>query len=113
MPPTFAAARNTYSGRSVAKKFSVADWSRRSSSLRVLRSRLVKPALWRRRTIADPTKPRCPATKTLLLGFTGLTPCQTELVACVPKCLFLVREFQIVFHHDFDQLLEVDLRFPA
>ena len=62
MPPTFAAARNTNSGLSASKKERTSAWEHRSSSERVLRIRSWKPARSKRRTRADPTSPRWPAT---------------------------------------------------
>jgi hypothetical protein len=63
IPPTLAAARITYWGFSAAKKESTSDWRVRSSSEWERRTRLVKPWDWSLRTIAEPTRPRCPATK--------------------------------------------------
>src|ERR1700761_8175582 len=66
MPPTRAAARYTWSMRCALKKSRTADWFVRSSSdeLRLTTSTL--PSASSRRTIAEPTMPRCPATKTRL-----------------------------------------------
>ena len=65
IPPTFAAAKTTCSGFSVAKKDSTSDWRVRSSSAWVRTTRLVKPMDWSLRTMAEPTRPRWPATKIL------------------------------------------------
>src|SRR5580692_7154215 len=63
MPPTLAAARNMYSGRSFLKYSSTADCRVKSSSARERRSKFEYPSATRRRAIADPTIPLCPATK--------------------------------------------------
>src|ERR1700744_5314020 len=65
MPPTLAAARNTACGRLAANQALTAAWSRRSASLRDSVSNCT-PSLASRRTSAEPTMPRWPATKTVL-----------------------------------------------
>ena len=62
MPPTKAAARNTYSGCSSSKKRRTATPSSRSSSVWVLPMRLVYPFSSRFFQMAEPTSPRWPAT---------------------------------------------------
>src|SRR5882757_2015705 len=65
MPPTFAAARNTACGRWAENQLFTAAWSRRSTSLRgdVTSSTSSRAS---RRTSAEPTIPRWPATNTVL-----------------------------------------------
>lgn len=65
IPPTFAAASTTYWGFSAAKKDSTSDWRVRSSSAWVRTTRLVKPKDWSLPSMAEPTRPRWPATKIL------------------------------------------------
>src|ERR1700690_1987078 len=67
IPPTRAAATNTYSGFSFRKNSSVSACRVKSSSFDVRNSRFRKPSASRRRTTADPTMPRCPATNILLV----------------------------------------------
>src|SRR5574344_335015 len=67
IPPTFAAARKTYSGFSAAKNSSTALLSVRSSSLCVRPIILVYPLACNERVMAEPTNPWCPATYILQL----------------------------------------------
>jgi hypothetical protein len=57
IPPTRAAARKTYSGRSCWKKARTAASLHKSSSQRVLVTRLRRPEDCRARTSAEPTRP--------------------------------------------------------
>src|SRR6185312_13420892 len=61
MPPTLAAARKTYSGRSVAKRWSTAARLVRSVSRRVFVMRLRYPCARRARRMAEPARPVEPA----------------------------------------------------
>src|SRR6266496_3679180 len=63
MPPTLAAATKTASGRWRSIHASTSAWRRRSSASRPA-VRMTQSSRWRRRTMAEPTKPRWPATKT-------------------------------------------------
>src|SRR3989304_8407701 len=111
MPPTFAAARNAYSGRSRWKKLSTAACNVRSSSARVRVIRFTYPPAVSRRRIADPTSPVCPATNTrLVLSIRGPPD---ERVAGVSKRLFLPGEFQVVVPHHLPEFLEGDFGPPA
>ena len=71
IPPTRAAAMNTTSGRSVAKKLVTCAWFVRSSSSRPRTSRCRHPSASSRRMIAEPTMPRWPATKTRAFSSPG------------------------------------------
>ncbi|ABT16419.1 hypothetical protein ATCV1_z285R [Acanthocystis turfacea chlorella virus 1] len=62
MPPTFAAARKTYSGRSAVKNLSTAEVSRKSSSFEVLVITFVYSSFLRSLTMELPTMPLEPAT---------------------------------------------------
>src|SRR3981189_992768 len=103
MPPTLAAARNTTCGRLSANQPFTADWSRRSSSLRVA----VSSSTFSRfslRTSELPTIPPCPATKTVLpfssngiLAMGGLPPGYRKIAR----------------HHFLDELREARLGLPA
>lgn len=62
MPPTLAAASTMYWGFCSAMKASTASRSRRSSSADVAPTRFSNPADSRCRQMAEPTRPRCPAT---------------------------------------------------
>src|SRR4051794_26990559 len=103
MPPTLAAARNTACGRFLANQPNTAAWSRRSTSLRSAVSNST-PSRSSRRTSADPTIPRWPATKTVL-------PFSSNGVLAIGG--LLPRDCQIARHHLFDELSERCLRFPA
>ena len=65
MPPTLAAASTTTSGRSSFIHPATAAWSLRSSAEREIAS-VSQSSDCSLRTIAEPTMPRCPATKTRL-----------------------------------------------
>src|SRR6185503_5206592 len=85
MPPTLAAARNTYSGRSFEKKRSTAAASARSSAdrSRVISAR--KPSARSRRSSAAPIMPRWPATKIRLACSTDHPPVLDELADAVDR----------------------------
>src|SRR5215469_11498782 len=65
MPPTVAAAMNTACGRFCANQSATAAWSRRSICWRGTVS-ISQSSRASRRTNAEPTMPRCPATYTRL-----------------------------------------------
>src|SRR3569833_2910715 len=111
MPPTFAAARKTYSGRWASKNASTATRSRRSTESCPATIRLRRPALFSARTIAEPTSPRCPATNTrLLLSMRHAS--WNVLVPRIAQRTLLLRHLEIVIHHAAYQLLEIQLRRP-
>src|SRR5580765_5162947 len=103
MPPTLAAARNTACGRLAANHLLTADWSRRSTSLRVIVNSST-PSCVSRRTSAAPTMPRWPATKTVLLF-------SSNGVFAIGN--LLPRDGQIARDHLLDELGERRLRLPA
>ena len=57
MPPTFAAASNTYSGLSVSKKFSTSVCRNKFNSWRLLVMIFTYPKFFNCLTIAEPTRP--------------------------------------------------------
>src|SRR5665213_303752 len=103
MPPTFAAARNTACGRFLATQPNTAAWSRKSTALRptVMSSTSSRAS---RRTSADPTMPRWPATKTVLPFSSNGVPAIGDLPP---------GNRQIAVHHLLDQLGERRFRLPA
>src|SRR4051812_7347707 len=103
MPPTVAAARNTACGRFAANHLLTAAWSRRSTSLRVNVKSLTSSCASRRAS-AEPTMPRCPATKTVL-------PLRSNGVLAIRDLPFGDRK--IARHHFLHQLRKTDLRGPA
>src|SRR6266702_5928525 len=103
MPPTFAAARNTACGRWAANHRSTAAWSRRSTSLRAVVSNSTSSTA-SRRTSAEPTMPRWPATNTVL-------PFSSNAVLAIRS--LPLGYLQIVYDHFLDQLGKRRLRFPA
>src|SRR5579859_1640418 len=118
MPPTRAAARITASGLSAAKKSRTAACDTRSSS-RCPRVRSFPPP--RRssaRTIAEPTIPEWPATKTLP-AFKGKPAWRSLLVVVVGGEAMLLHELvalgrlEVLAHHLGDELGEADARRPA
>src|SRR3954447_22774079 len=103
MPPTLAAARNTACGRLAANHLKTAVWSRRStSSLVTVSSSTFSRAS--RRTSAEPTMPRCPATKTVLPFSSNGIPAIGDLPP---------GDVDIAGHHFFDEVGESGLRLPA
>ena len=80
IPPTLAAARNTYSGFSSSKNFSTASWRHRSNSLCVRVTIFVYPCLCSSLTIADPTMPRWPAT--YIFEFFSISNYQLSIINC-------------------------------
>src|SRR5690349_12368107 len=110
MPPTLAAARKTYSGFSRSKNPATAWRSVRSSSRRVRQRRLRYPAAWRVRTRAEPTRPRCPATKIRLSSRMGRA---CEGVAGFEEEFFALGEFEVVLDHAAHQVLEGKFGLPA
>src|ERR1039458_3138831 len=106
MPPTVAAARKTTSIFLSAIHASTAACLNRSRSLRaaVTISQLSRA---RRRTIADPAMPRCPATQTR-------RPFNSKLVMTNPSHAgFSGDSFQIRVQHIGDQLGKRDRVFPS
>src|SRR4051812_45180543 len=103
MPPIFAAARNTTCGRLAANHWFTAAWSRRSTSPRdtVCSSTSSRE---RRRTSAEPTMPRWPATKTVL-------PFSSNGVFAIGG--FLSGDSEIGGHHLLHQLRKRRLWLPA
>src|SRR5215472_3691770 len=112
MPPTCAAARKTYAGRSASKKRSTSACRRRSSSLCVRTTRFWNPAASSLRSTALPTSPRWPATKTLSALFTAPAS-HAERVPGLAQRLLLPRELEVVVRHRAHELRERDLRLPA
>src|SRR5436190_8778220 len=103
MPPTLAAARNTACGRLAANHLFTAAWSRRSTSARVNVCSSTSSCA-RRRTSADPTMPRWPATKTVLpFSSNGILA-----IGDLPP-----RDLEIGGHHLLDQGTKRGLRLPA
>src|SRR5215469_11370437 len=106
IPPTVAAATMTASGRSAAIHSSVGCWRRRSTCPRPT-VRISQPSPARRRTMALPTMPRCPATKTR-------RPASGKSSAACPAALMLLsHHFQIVHDHLGHELAEAHLVLPA
>src|SRR5260221_4689414 len=106
MPPTVAAATMTTSGRSACIQSSTGCWRRRSIWLR-LTVRISQPSPAKRRTMALPTMPRWPATKTR-------RPCNEKLSAAVSAAfMLLAHNLQIGCHHLGHQLPETHLMFPS
>src|SRR6185437_9546985 len=103
MPPTLAAARNTACGRFSANQRNTAAWSRRSSALRPTVSNSTSSRA-SRRSIAAPTIPRCPATRTVL----PFSSYGTLAIGDLPP-----RGRKIGCHHLADELGEGCLRLPA
>src|ERR1700736_1104979 len=103
MPPTFAAARNTACGRLFANQPNTAAWSRKSTSLRPTVSSSTSSCA-SLRTSAEPTIPRCPATKTVL-------PFSSNGVLAIGNLPPGNR--QIARHHFLDELRETRLWLPA
>src|SRR5918996_4311718 len=113
IPPTRAAATMATSGRVRWAKASVGSWRRRSSSEEAAVIRFPIDSRWSRRTTAEPTMPRWPATHTRLperskgtvtLGC-GLRQ-SPGLIECQPL------QAEVVLDHAIDQLREAHLRFP-
>src|SRR5712692_4607779 len=117
MPPTLAAARITASGRSAAKKSRTAACDARSSSAWGRVRSLSPPRFSSARTIAEPTMPRWPATKSLR-AFTGEAPRRSLVVVVCGESMLLhelvaLGGFEVLAHHLGDELLEAYLRRPA
>src|SRR6185503_17905514 len=113
MPPTFAAASSTYSGRSSAKKRMTLVWFSRSSSSCVRAISFEKPRARRCRSSADPTRPRWPAT------YTRLSSCMREFVYGMlvrranAECRAFTRgALEILADHHAHQVLERNAGFP-
>src|SRR6516225_2510298 len=103
MPPTLAAAMNTTWGVLLANQSNTAAWSRRSSSRRLtVASSTFSCAS--RRTSAEPTMPRWPATKTVL-------PLSSNGMLAIGD--LLLGDLKIASHHFFHQLRKARFRFPA
>src|SRR4029077_5269967 len=106
MPPTVAAAMITTSGRWAFIQSSTCCWRRRSTSARAAVS-VVQPSRASRRTIALPTMPRWPATKTR-------RPASLKTSVFVAPALMLVAHgHQIGRHHLGDQRAKACLVGPA
>src|SRR5262245_37631579 len=112
MPPTVAAARKIASGRVVSSQSSTSACRRRSSSVRGT-TMISHDSFTRRRTIADPTMPRCPATQTFFPSSSNAIGCEARSVMpLVP--LRLERDLlDIRIHHLANQFLETDGVPPA
>src|SRR5665213_56978 len=113
MPPTFAAARNTYGGCCSAKKRSTAAADLRSSSARVRSSSRLAPAARSWRTMAEPTRPLCPATKIdewyTDPSFSILVDLETVTRHdCIALC-----QFQVLGDHLGHQRLKIRFRRPT
>src|SRR4029077_1104370 len=104
MPPTLAAATKIASGRWRSIHPSTSAWRRKSSSSR-LAVRMAQSSRWRRRTIAEPTMPRWPATKTF-------RPVSENSLRTMSALLF-ADAGQITLHHLPHQLLERDAMAPS
>src|SRR3974390_2692336 len=103
MPPTLAAARNTTCGVLLLNQSNTAAWSRRSSSRRpTVTSSTFSGAS--RRTSAEPTMPRWPATKTVL-------PFNSNGVLAIGD--LLPGDLEVASHHFLDQISKAGFRFPA
>src|SRR5882724_11724350 len=112
-PPTLAAAKRTYSGRSRSKNARVASRFVRSNSWRVRRRRFAYPSACNLRPIADPAKPPCPATKTRAaesINLLMVLPYPESTVAHQSISLGLL---QIALHHLRNQFAKRDFRPPA
>src|SRR5882757_4439680 len=103
MPPTLAAARNTTCGRRAENHLFTAAWSRKSTSPRGSVSNATSSRA-SRRTSAEPTMPRWPATNTVL-------PFSSNGVVAIGGLPSGAR--QIARDHFLDQLGERRLRLPA
>src|SRR5690348_11317871 len=107
MPPTRAAASTTYVGRSRAKNPSTAAASDRSSSSRVRVTMRWNPSALSRRTAAEPTKPRWPATKIgAARSSTSDSRALSPAVAVVAQHAFLLGQLEVAVDHHRDELLE-------
>src|SRR4051812_38640976 len=107
MPPTSAASRNAASGFCAATQSSTSFWRVRSS---VLRSavRISQSICFSRRTIAEPTMPRAPATQTRLPASGNRTS-----ALAVMTVAFLLYLFAVGVDHLAHQVLEARAVFPA
>src|SRR5882724_13444864 len=103
MPPTLAAAMNTTCGRLAANHLLTAACSRRSTSLRVSVSSSTFSCA-SLRTSAEPTMPRCPATKTVF-------PFSSNGVFAIDD--LLSGRCEIARHHLPDEVREFGFRLPA
>src|SRR5438552_5582218 len=117
MPPTRAAARITASGRSAAKKSRTAACEVRSSSACGRVRSLNPPRFSSARTIAEPTMPPWPATKSLT-AFTGEAPRRSLVIVVCGEAMLLhelvaLGGLEVLAHHLGDELGEADLRRPA
>src|SRR5580698_5534947 len=111
MPPTFAAARKTYSGRISEKARFTAEGSLRSKTSRVRVMTLLQPDASRWRRIAEPTSPVWPAMY-MLADLSIAHSTQMNFVTRVVKQPLLDGEIDVVVHHRVNQLLEGDGGLP-
>src|ERR1041385_6035255 len=111
MPPTTAAGRKIMLGRLAASQSSTSAWRRRASSVREATMTLQSsPA--RRRTMADPTMPLCPATHTVRPRRENVAGMAASVMGLVPLG-FARDRLQVALHHIMDELVETDLVAPA
>src|SRR5688572_3794665 len=115
IPPTLAAAIKTYSGFASAKNARTALPSSRSSSARVRSSRFSNPPRSSVRTSADPTRPRCPATKMRASFFMerSASGADGHAVAVLLEEGVPARAVEVVRNHFLDHLVQRDLGDPA
>src|ERR1700754_2338326 len=115
MPPTRAAARYTTSMRCELKKSRTADWFVRSSSFELRLTTSTLPSASSRRTMAEPTMPRCPATNTRLRLeiITSLLLAFVDREAVLMHERVLARFGQVADHHLAHELFEGRARLPA
>src|SRR5690606_4119318 len=98
MPPTFAAAKKTYSGFSFSKNWATSTELVRSNSLWVRTTMLLYPFALRFLTRALPTNPRCPATYIFASGLILLEVVENAIASFL-EVLFLLHELDIALHH--------------
>src|SRR5258708_16896003 len=112
-PPTLAAAKKTYSGRSRSKNARVALRFVRSNSWRVRRRRFAYPPPSNLRAIAEPAKPPCPATKIRAAESINLFMVLPYPESAVAHQSISFGLLQIALHHLGNQFAKRNLRPPA
>src|SRR5262249_4595897 len=125
IPPTRAAASSTASGRCSSNQRSTACWSRRSTVSR-LAVRIRHFSSTNRRTSAEPTMPRWPATKMRRPPSANMD--RRAMLSTAPRRRrtssgvdkpglahrhLAPREVDVVLNHHLNQLFEINPRFPA
>src|SRR5208283_182862 len=109
MPPTLAAARNTYSGLFSSKKASTSACLFRSSSPLERVIRLLNPSYFNFLTIAEPTSPRCPA----MYIFDDLFMIAECLKPPILAKQISLSIFEILSYHLSNEFLKPDPGLPA